>query len=261
MWTTTTLLRTLTLATLAGACLITAGIAPGRTLAESRPTTSDHPSALSITTPRFITVTTTGSSAPVSYLAQVSASDPSAGLGCVPGEGSFPRGATEVLCTATLGEETATARFFVLVANGDDTDVSLSGITHTPENPVRPSSELSYLIELRNNGLNTARQVLVSGTLPEAIEVTSYNTARCTLTPERLFACTIFGLNPGKGDVLALGARVRPGVTGNFQLQLAVSLSDGQVDLEPSLNSYTKTTVIEDPGFGPNAIYIPLVRQ
>jgi uncharacterized repeat protein (TIGR01451 family) len=197
----------------------------------------------------------------VDYSSNVKVNDPKATLSCDPDNGVFRPGGYKITCTATRGAEVASTFFYVLVAYGDDTDVSLKEITQSPENPTRLASTVIYQVQVRNNGGLTARRPLVTGTIPEAITLKLTADDRCKLGEGRALTCTLQPLGQGKGDIVQLVGQVEPGFAGNFQLRLSISLGDGQRDLEESLNTFTKTTVVQDPGFGENAVFIPLVSE
>lgn len=197
----------------------------------------------------------------VNYSSNVVVSDPAATLSCDPGNGVFPRGGHKITCTATRGAETATMSFYALVAYGDDTDVSLDKIEQLPENPIKLASTVIYQVEVRNNGLLTARRPIVTGTVPEGVTLLLIPGDRCSVDAARALTCTLQPLGASKGDIVQLAGQVQPGFVGNYQLALSVRLGDNQRDLEESLNAFTKTTVVQDPGFGENAVFIPLVRR
>jgi hypothetical protein len=224
--------------------------------------------ALSITVPRFL-VFGTGSPAGrvVDYLPSVELSDPAADLECDPPPGFFERGGHTVTCTATAGAASASATFYVLVAFDDDTDVSVDSVRQVDEagraveNPLRPAALVEYQVEVRNNGLLTARQPIVTATIPESIELRLPPGGRCKLGAARLLTCTLLPIAGGKATIVQIPAQVRQGFLGSFTFRAAVSLGDGQRDLEASLNSGSRTTIVQDPGFGENALFIPLVRK
>jgi hypothetical protein len=219
---------------------------------------ADPQQALTITVPPFIVFGTGNPEGRiVNYLPNIQVSDEAAELECTPGTGQFARGSHKISCVATLGETRATAEFFILVAYSDDTDVSVSAITQSQTNPLLPASFVEYGIEVRNNGSNSARRVIVSGVVPETLQGLGLD-RRCTLSEARELTCTIFGLSGGKADIILLRAQLRPGFQGTFQTTMAVSLGDGQRDLEPTLNVRTITTAVEDPGFGENTVFVPL---
>lgn len=254
-------LWTFTLSVLALILTFCAAVTP-RAGASRLPPGAAELADLTITVPQFI-VFGTGSAdgRVVNYLPNVQVSDPNAELACLPGTGLFPRGGHKITCTATLGDTKATESFFILVAFGDDTDVSMRAVTQAPENPVKPASVVSYNFELRNNGSISARRVIVSGAIPESLELQTFDQGRCTVSATRELSCTIFNLGSGKGDIVSFSGQIKPGASGSFQTRMSVSLGDDQRDLEPTLNSITTTTAILDPGFGENALFLPLTRN
>lgn len=260
MTTRSSQLRTFALSVLTLLLIFCAAVVVRAGTAPSSPAT--EPANLTITVSPFI-VYGTGSAdgRVVNYLPEVKVSDPNANLECLPGTGFFPRGGHKITCTATLGGAQVTESFFILVAFGDDTDVSMRAATQVPENPVKPASVVNYSFELRNNGALAARRVIVSANIPEALELQTFDQGRCTVSAPSELTCTIFNLGSGKGDIISFGGQIKPGVLSSFQTRMTVSLGDGQLDLEPTLNSITITTAVKDPGFGENALFLPVLRN
>lgn len=260
MRTTTTQPRTLALIIAALVLTIGALIAPQAGIA--RPGSAVPAQVpLTITVPKFIIIGTGNpEGSVVNYLPDIQVSDSGAKLSCDPDTGAFARGGHKVTCTATRGDETATASFYLLVSFNDDTDVSADEIKQIPENPIRPASMVFYNVEVRNNGTLTARQPLLTGTVPEGIELLLSPSDICKQGAGRALTCTLPPLGAGKANIVPLTAQVQPGFLGSFQLRLTAGLGDGQRDLEESLNTLTRTTAVVDLGFGENAVFIPLVR-
>lgn len=196
--------------------------------------------------------------ATVDYTPNIEVTPANAELECTPPSGSqFPRGATLVTCTATLGSATDTASFYVLVANGDDTDVDLFAITQNPS-PAIPSGIVTYTIEVRTNVGRAAREVVVTGTIPAQLIIQTVdndcNVSQATIT------CTTTALQQGLPRGFQVTAQIRPGFQGGFTFPWALTLGDGQFDLRANNNSRTATTQVQ-PSQAPNKIYIPLIRR
>lgn len=195
--------------------------------------------------------------ATVDYTPNIEVTPANAELECTPPSGSqFPRGATLVTCTATLGNATDTASFYVLVANGDDTDADLFAITQNPI-PAIPSGIVTYAVEVRVNVGMAAREVVLTGTIPAQLIIQTVdndcNVSQTTIT------CTATTLQQGLPRAFQVVAQVRPGFQGSFTFPWSLTLGDGQFDLRANNNSRAITTQVR-PSQAPNKIYIPLLR-
>lgn len=197
--------------------------------------------------------------ATVDYSSNIELSHADAELTCTPATGSeFPRGATRVDCTATRGDETATAGFYVLVANGDDTDVELRDITQNPSTAL-PSSQVTYNIEYRANVGMTAREIVFTGTLPAEVTLKAYDD-NCNVSRLPTITCTFFALQPGFPQAFQVHVQIKQGFLGDFTFPWSLALAGNQRDLRADNNSFTATTSVQ-PLLAPNRIYIPLLQS
>lgn len=196
--------------------------------------------------------------ATVNYTPNIEVNPANAELECTPPSGGqFPRGTTQVTCTATLGNATDTASFYVLVANGDDTDADLFAITQNPA-PASPSGIVTYTVEVRANVGMAAREVVVTGTIPTQLIIQTVDND-CNVS-QTAITCTTTALQQGLPRAFQVVAQVRPGFQGSFIFPWSLSLGDGQFDLRADNNSRIATTNVQTSQ-APNKVYIPLVRR
>lgn len=197
--------------------------------------------------------------ATVDYSPNIELSHTDAELECTPATGSqFPRGATRVDCTATRSAETAEASFYVLVANGDDTDVGIYDITQDPPAAL-PSGQVTYNIEYRANVGMTAREIAFTGTLPDQVTLKAYDD-NCNVSQLPTITCTFFALQPGFPQAFRIRVQIKPGFQGTFTFPWSLALGSSQRDLRADNNSFTATTTVQ-PSQAPNKLYLPLILR
>ncbi|NJN14985.1 MAG: hypothetical protein HC822_01055 [Oscillochloris sp.] len=181
-------------------------------------------------------------------------------VACMPESGAvFEPGATRVDCTAGAGDQQVQGSFYVLVTNGDNTDVEIYNIFAEPF-PVEPAGFLTYNVELRNIANATARQVVLTTTLPPAIKFLSSNNPNCNTRDLPQLTCTILTLNAGVPQGFLIRAQLNPGFTEAFQYTWDVSLGDNQVDLRADNNRFTVNTQVQVRQ-APNRLFLPQLME
>lgn len=263
--------RLLTLSIIAAALL---GIAAGATHTAAQTANTPVLSALTLSVPADLPPYTSSSSTgtavfydtdtPSDPSDDVVPSDPAATVSCDwPSRSDFPRGATLVTCTATLGDERAEGSFYVLVGYGDDIDIEAM-ITQTPD-AASPAGEVTYIFSALNAyGPVNAREVLFESTLPPQVTLLQYDTGRCQYNDtERLLTCrqTEVGIGSINRKSVEIKVQVKEGVSGNFPISVTVSLGQGQRDLKELGNTASRMTQIREISFGPNALFLPLIKK
>lgn len=210
----------------------------------------------------YYAVRTINQETSVDYGKNVFVSDEAAELVCDPPPGSvFPRGVTQVTCTATLDDQTAEGSFYVLVSSssGTETDIEIYTIAQLPEE-VFQAAQFSYNIELRNNGLSRATGVIVSGTLPPQLDLIRAD-RNCDTSDLPIISCTIPELLAGRPQAIPLDVKVKPGIRGSFLFTMAAEITGGQEDLFADNNSFTRRTDVRELAFASNTVYLPLLGR
>jgi hypothetical protein len=210
----------------------------------------------------YYNVTTSNPERTVFYEDNIIVSNPAAAVVCDPPSGElFPRGATLVNCTATLGEQTAEGSFYVLVtsSSGTETDIEIYTIGQNPEEIFQAAS-FTYSVEVRNNGAIRADRVIVSGNLPPQVELISAGN-RCDTTNLPTITCTLLEVRPAMPQALPIDVKVKPGVTGAIFFTMTAEIAEGPDDVFTANNSFTRRTDVRVLGFGGNALYLPLLRR
>jgi len=223
------------------------------------------PLSLSFDTPYFV-VNTSNEQTRANYEPNIVVAPSSADVSCDPPLGTmFRRGATEVTCTATLGNQTRTGSFHVMVAKGDDTDVELGPITQDPS-PVEPAGFVTYNVEYRTTVPTTARRVEISTTLPRQLRLdpNARQEPNCDTRSAPTITCVFFSVR--EADSFQLTVQAVPPFTGDIPLTWSLRLlpdpgtTTTQRDLFAGNNVATVTTEVRAAQV-PNRVYIPLLRK
>jgi uncharacterized repeat protein (TIGR01451 family) len=196
----------------------------------------------------------------VDYSDNITMTPANAKLTCTPAIGSeFARGATKVACSASANGQIRQGNFYVLVANDDDTDVTLYDITQDPA-PAEPATTVAYNIEYRTTVEVPANQVVITGTLPPELIYVSVSNPNCDVSELPKITCVTFTLSPAQPLSFVVRAKVKPGFKGSFKFPWTVSLQSGQRDLRADNNSLSATTEVR-VSQAPNKIYLPMLAQ
>lgn len=234
-------------------------------LAPSLPAGAQGPLSLSFASPYYIVNTSNEQTRNVPYMrdGQVIVSPANAEVECTPAVGEmFPRGATRVECTATLGAQRKTSSFHVLVAKGDDTDIELGPITQDPS-PVEPAGFVTYNVEYRPIVPTTANIVEISTTLPAQVTFYRKSSPNCDTSRLPLITCRIFSIRePGSFQITV---QTKPPFQGTYALTWSLKMASNdsgytQRDLFAGNNTASITTEVR-VAQAPNKVYVPLLNK